>query len=97
MLQWKACLIFLTLLFLTLVISAIGTSSSAESLSTTTSGLSENASSMTTSSAAQLMQQISWNPKNFSNAVRELVGIRSFIIYDISKFFGHVLFHFDLL
>ncbi|KAL4002895.1 CCR4-Not complex component Not1 family protein [Acanthocheilonema viteae] len=53
-------------------VPAIGTSSSAESLSTTTSGLSENSANATMSSTSQSMQQIAWNAKNFANAVREL-------------------------
>ncbi|CAG9539608.1 unnamed protein product [Cercopithifilaria johnstoni] len=53
-------------------VAAIGTSSSAESLSTTTSVLSENSASATISSTSQSMQQIAWNAKNFANAVREL-------------------------
>uniref|UniRef100_A0A0R3RQI9 CCR4-NOT transcription complex subunit 1 n=1 Tax=Elaeophora elaphi TaxID=1147741 RepID=A0A0R3RQI9_9BILA len=53
-------------------VPAIGTSSSAESLSTTTSGLSENSINATISSTSQSMQQIAWNAKNFANAVREM-------------------------
>ncbi|VDK66169.1 unnamed protein product [Onchocerca ochengi] len=53
-------------------VPAIGTSSSAESLSTTTSGLSDNSVSATMSSTSQSMQQIAWNAKNFANAIREL-------------------------
>ncbi|VIO90991.1 CCR4-Not complex component, Not1 family protein [Brugia malayi] len=53
-------------------VPAIGTSSSAESLSTTTSGLSENSASAVITSASHSMQQIAWNAKNFANAVREL-------------------------
>uniref|UniRef100_A0A1I8ED01 CCR4-Not complex component Not1 C-terminal domain-containing protein n=2 Tax=Wuchereria bancrofti TaxID=6293 RepID=A0A1I8ED01_WUCBA len=53
-------------------VPAIGTSSSAESLSTATSGLSENSASAAITSASQSMQQIAWNAKNFANAVREL-------------------------
>uniref|UniRef100_A0A915PBF7 CCR4-NOT transcription complex subunit 1 n=1 Tax=Setaria digitata TaxID=48799 RepID=A0A915PBF7_9BILA len=53
-------------------VPAIGTSSSAESLSTTTSGLSENSTSATMSSTSQSMQQIAWNAKNFANAAPNL-------------------------
>ncbi|VDK67886.1 unnamed protein product [Litomosoides sigmodontis] len=53
-------------------VPAIGTSSSAESLSTITSGMSENSTNATVSSTAHSMQQIAWNAKNFANAIREL-------------------------